>query len=157
MKDAESLDTLIADLKEAVDAGLAYLADSRVREPTQIDVWGPREVLAHMVYWHQSSTEGMESVVSGGGPYRIIGSVDEVNAKAIEDASGESNLQIINHILQLQGRLEAAARKMLDPGATVLTRGEGLNDSLAQRLKMMARHWNNHIKELKAMSGASPD
>jgi hypothetical protein len=55
---------------------------------------------------------------------------------------------------QLQTRLVKAARACPDPNATVLVMGEGSGRSVQHRLETIAHHWQEHVKELQALSAA---
>ena len=145
-----NLETLIAALDDAVNRGLEYFEGPGTQSTARVEDWGPREVLCHMVVWHQSTVEGMESVLSGGPPIRLTAPTDEMNAGAVEDCRGREAAQIAAKIRDLQARMAAAARALPDPGATVLVRSSGAEASARQRLELIAGHWNEHLKELGA-------
>ena len=144
------LDALIASFDEAVNNGLAYLAGSGAESGVKIESWTAREVLAHMVFWHQATVEGMEAVGSNGDPYQIDASTDEVNAEHVAALADTSTADIADRIRELQTRLVAAVRSLDDPSAIVFIRSSGVGSSALQRLEMMANHWNGHIRELQA-------
>jgi hypothetical protein len=96
----------------------------------------------------------MESVLSGGNPYRIYASVDEMNARAVGRLAGTPVNQLVDLVRQFQTRLVQAARALPEPQATVLVLGDGTSRSVQQRLETMAQHWNEHVKELQALSAA---
>ncbi len=150
MTTAQQTDTLVASLQQAFDAGISYFraeADSEVR----VDLWTPREVLCHMIYWHQATVEGIESVASGGEPHRIYASTDEMNARAVGRAAGRDVAQLIEEIVPLQERLVNGARGLEDPDVTVLVRADGTELSAAQRLEGITKHWLGHLEELNAI------
>jgi hypothetical protein len=96
----------------------------------------------------------MESVLSGGTPYRIYASVDEMNARAVGRLAGKNIDQLADLVSQFQARLVKAARALPDAQATVLVLGDGSGRSVQQRLETMASHWDEHVKELQALSAA---
>jgi hypothetical protein len=123
--------------------------------------WGPREVLCHLVWWHQATVEGMESVAKGGAPYRIYASVDEMNARAVGRLAGRDLNQagtygesLVDLARQWQERLVKAARALPDPNTTVLIMGDGSGRSVQQRLETIAQRWNELVRELQALSAA---
>jgi hypothetical protein len=93
-------------------------------------------------------------VLSGGAPYRFYASVDEMNARAVGRLSGKNILQLAELVRQFQARLVKAARALPDAQTTVLVSGDGSGRSVQQRLETMAHHWEEHIKELQALSAA---
>ena len=150
MTTAQQIDTLVDSLQQAFDAGISYFsaeADSEAR----VDLWTPREVLCHMIYWHQATVEGIESVASGGEPHRIYASTDEMNARAVGRAAGRDVPQLIEEIVPLQERLADGASGLEDPDVTVLVRADGTELSAAQRLEGIAKHWLGHLEELNAI------
>jgi hypothetical protein len=123
--------------------------------------WGPREVLCHLVWWHQVTVEGMESVAKGGAPFRIYASVDEMNARAVGRMAGRDVNQpgtygpsLVDSARQWQARLVQAVRTISDPNTTVLVMGDGSGRSVLQRLETIAHHWQEHVKELQALNAA---
>ena len=74
MAEHANVEDLIDDVERVVAEGLAYFAGLDYESQPDVE-W----VLRHMLFWHRASVEGMESVLAGGQPFRIPGSVDEVN------------------------------------------------------------------------------
>ena len=155
------INDLIAALERSVEAGLAYFQGPGGQSKVLIGHWGPREVLCHLVWWHQATVEGMESVAKGGAPYRIYASVDEMNARAVGRLAGRDLNQagtygesLVDLARQWQERLVKAARALPDPNTTVLIMGDGSGRSVQQRLETIAQRWNELVRELQAISAA---
>ena len=154
MAAGQQIDSLITALEQSVDSGLAYFQGPGSQSKVRIGRWEPREVLCHLVWWHQATAEGMESVASGGAPYRVYASVDEMNARAVGRLAGRDMNQLVDLARQWQARLVKAAHALPDPNATVLVLGDGNGRSVQQRLETIAHHWNEHVTELQALSAA---
>jgi len=161
MAAGQHIDGLMTTLEQSVESGLAYFQGPGGQSRVMIGHWGPREVLCHLVWWHQATVEGMESVAKGGAPYRIYASVDEMNARAVGrmagrdiNQSGTYGQSLVELARQWQARLVQAARALPDPNTTVLIMGDGSGRSAQQRLEIIAQHWNEHVKELQALSAA---
>jgi hypothetical protein len=161
MTAGRQIDDLIATLQQSVEAGLAYFQGPGSQSKVMIGHWGTREVLCHLVWWHQATVEGIESVAKGGAPYSIHASVDEMNARAVGrmagrdvNQSGTYGPSLVELARQWQARLVQAARAIPDPNTTVLIMGDGSGRSVRQRLETMAQHWNEHVTELQALSAA---
>lgn len=150
MVTGQQLDALIGSAEEAVDAGLKYFSGPGESSTVRIDLWEPREVLCHLIFWHQASADGMESVAAGGEPYRVYASTDEMNARAVGRQAGKDMKDLVQQARDAQARLIAAARAMPDASATVLVRADGSSASAADRLETIARHWSAHVAELQA-------
>ena len=41
-----------------------------------------------MLYWHRASLQGIESVTSGGPPFQVPASSDEINGEIVAELSG---------------------------------------------------------------------
>jgi hypothetical protein len=154
MAASQQLESHITTLEHSLEAGLAYFQGPGGQAKVKIGRWGPREVLCHLVWWHQATAEGMESVLSGGAPYRIYASVDEMNARAVGRLSGKTIEQLAELARQWQARLVKAARALPDLQATVMVFGDGSERSAQQRLETIPHHWEEHLKELQAVSAA---
>jgi hypothetical protein len=161
MAAGQQIDDLIATLERSVEAGLAYFQGPGGQSKVMIGHWGPREVLCHLVWWHQATVEGMESVAKGGAPYRIDASVDHMNARAVGRLAGRDlnqpttyGVSLVDLARQWQARLVQAARTIPDPNTIILVMGDGSGRSVQQRLETIARHWSERVNELQALSAA---
>ena len=154
MEMKQQMESLIVALERSVTDGLAYFQGPGGQSKVRVGHWGPREVLCHLAWWHQATVEGIESVLSGGTPYRIYASVDEMNARAVGRLAGKNIDQLADLVSQFQARLVKAARALPNAQTTVLVMGDGSERSVQQRLETMASHWDEHVKELQALSAA---
>lgn len=154
MAASQQVEALIRALEQSVEAGLTYFQGPGGQARIKVGIWGPREILCHLAWWHQATVEGMESVLAGGKPYRFYASVDEMNARAVGRLAGHDIAKLVELVRQLQGRLVKAARALPDPNATVLVTGDGSERSVVQRLETIARHWSEHVHALHAPSAA---
>lgn len=142
-----NIDSLIADVEEVVARGIAYV-QANAESEVKIDIWTPREVLCHWIYWHAATAEGMETAAADEGPNRIYADVDDMNARSVGRKSGVSVAWLVEEMEELQERLIAAARAMPDPNAVVVVKNDGSEASGAQRLETIVSHWNEHLEEM---------
>jgi len=154
MAASQQIEALIRELEQSVEAGLTYFQGPGGQARIKVGMWGPREVLCHLAWWHQATVEGMESVLAGSNPYRFYASVDEMNARAVGRLAGRDIAELAELVRQLQARLVKAARALPEPNATVLVTGDGSGRSVLQRLETIARHWSEHVHGLQAPSAA---
>ena len=143
-----NIEPLISEVEAVVAKGIAYVqanADSEVK----IDIWTPREVLCHWIYWHAATAEGMETAAAGDGPHHIHADIDDMNARSVGRKSGVSVAWLVEEMQELQTRLSAAARAMPDPNAVVVVRGDSEATGV-QRLETIVSHWNEHLDEMAA-------
>jgi hypothetical protein len=161
MAAGQQIEELIATVAHSVEAGLAYFQGPGSQDRVKIGHWEPREVLCHLVWWHQVTVEGMESVAAGGPPYRIYASVDQMNARAVGRLAGRAvnhagtyGASLVDLARKGQERLVQAARALPDPHTTVVIMGDGHGRSVQQRLEAITQEWNEHVKDLQALSAA---
>jgi hypothetical protein len=161
MAEGQQIDSLITALEQSVESGLAYFQGPGSQSKVKIGRYEPREFLCQLVWWHQATAEGMESVAAGGAPYRIYASVDEMNARAVArlagkdiNQSGTYGVSLVDLTHEWQARLVKAARALPDLSTTVLIMGDGSGRSVQQRLETIARHWSERVNELQALSAA---
>src|SRR5262249_62000612 len=122
MAAGQQMDDLITTLEQSVASGLAYFKGPGGQSKVMIGHWGPREVLCHLVWWHQATVEGMESVAKGGAPYRIDASVDHMNARAVGRLAGRDlnqpttyGVSLVDLARQWQGRFVEGWRHQTTP------------------------------------------
>ena len=144
MAERVNIEDLIDDVERVVSEGLDYFAGQDYESRPDVE-W----VLRHMVFWHRVSAEGMESVLAGGPPFRIPGTVDEMNARADLDTAGLTTAELVEVLRDLQARMVAAVRKLDDPEVTVVVPHDGTERPASQRLRMTAFHWKGHMEDLR--------
>src|SRR5262247_11473 len=120
MAASQPIEALIRALDQSVASGLTYFQGPGGQARIKVGIWGPREVLCHLVWWHQATAEGMEAVLGGGKPFRVYASVDEMNARAVGRLAGRDIAELTELVRRSQARLVQAARALPDPNATVL-------------------------------------
>ena len=149
-----NIDSLIADVEEVVARGIAYV-QANAESEVKIDIWTPREVLCHWIYWHAATAEGMETAAAGEGPHQIHADTDDMNARSVGRKSGVSVAWLVEEMEELQQRLVAAARAMPDPNAVVVARGDGSEATGVQRLETIISHWNEHLEEMSEAAASA--
>jgi hypothetical protein len=146
----QALDDLITPLQKSVETGLAHYQQLDAAGQIKMGKWGPREPLCHLLYWHQVTAEGLESVAQGGEPVRIDGTVDDMNARAVGRFTGQPVAQLCDKVTQAHGRLVAAARAVPDLNTTIMVY-RGTEESAQQRLETLTQYWNARNQELQAL------
>jgi hypothetical protein len=90
--------------------------------------WGPREVLAHLVYWHESYVRRTAAVRAGKPPALPEGRFADINAHAV------ASLRTVP-VRRLVRRLRAANRRLCAQAA------EGNPRRIVFRIKRDSRPW----------------
>ncbi len=144
-----SQEQLIEALEETVSDALEYQTGEGLGSHAKVGDRGAWKVLCHMFYWHQATTDGIESVASGGDPRQIEAESDEVNARIIESMSGKTVEELAREVREIQGRLTSAVHSIPNLNSIVFIRMSGAESSTNERLQMMAGRWQGHVEELK--------
>lgn len=147
----ESIDASMTGLEQSVEAGLAHFSRLWDEGKIKMGLWGPRETLCARVWWTQVTADGIESVGSGGAPYRIYASDEEMDSRAVGRVAGQFVPQLATKAREARARLEAAARNLSDLNAVVLIHGDGTEDSAQTCIARLTQEWNACATELQAV------
>lgn len=147
----QSIDALMTGLEQSVEAGLEHFSRLWDEGKIKMGKWGYRETLCERLWWTQATAEGIESVVSGGAPYRIYAPDEEMDARAVGRVAGQFVPQLADRAREARARLEAAARQLADLNAIVLIHGDGTEDSAQTCIKRLTEQWNASAAELQAV------
>ena len=121
--------------------------------------WGPREILCHLVYWHEWYAD-VAGCVNGGTPVSPkVGSFPEFNRQSVVELGGAPVPRLVERLRRAQGRLGAELTRMsphakmtIKVGAT----GRGPN-CFADRIEA---HFRGHLRDIRRMrrrsGGAEP-
>ncbi len=143
-------ETLISNLDAAVNATLAYFDGPGATTRARVGDWGAWETVAHFLYWHETTAQGMEWVSRGFGPCVVTTETDATNAVSVQSHKGESIPDLVRQARQLQARLVMAARRLSDIDTVVMVRPGGVTMTARQRLERLAGHWQGHVNALQA-------
>ena len=154
MSTAQKLESPLSALEMAVEAALSYFHGSDTTSQRMVAVWGPQEVLSHLLYWHEAMTDWMETIMSGGGPNIRNASTDDLNAQAVTQHVGEGIPELISQFRKAHERLAQATQQISDLDTVILVilqaaKGTQVKETIRERLKGMAEHWIEHITELQ--------
>ncbi len=150
-----NLEKMIAEMEQAVEEGLAYLEDTGGGTSPQVDRWTAKEVLAHMVYWHRASLQGIESVSNGGPPFQVPDTSDVINDEIVDELSETSVSSMAEELRDLQRRLSVAVRLVPNIDDTVFIRVGGQTFSTRIRVETITNHWRDHVRELQEAASSS--
>ena len=73
--------------------------------------WGPREVLIHLVFWHEQYAQIAEAAIHRKTPILLRGSFKSWNAKAVQLEQGTTVKELLRRFKTAQHRLVAISRK----------------------------------------------
>jgi hypothetical protein len=112
--------------------------------------WGPREVLAHLVFWIESYVTQVDALLAGETPLLLQGRFDDLNAQAVQASRGVSVEELLRRHQAACEHLCQVARTH-DPESIVfvLKKGSSFRRSLPQYLSAEASHIRSHQRILE--------
>jgi hypothetical protein len=116
----------------------------------RVDRWEARDVLMHFIYFHDATAWGIESVAHGGPPWTLPADADTINEVCRRLHEHESLDELLAQLRQAHARLMRAARRSPDLDVVCFRRANGEAMTGRQRLELLARHWTEHVQQLKA-------
>jgi hypothetical protein len=142
-------DHAIAELDRVVRDTLAYFDGPGRQTDARVDRWQARDVLMHFLYFHDATAWGIQSAAQGGPPWPVPADSDTVNEVCRRLHAHESFDELLTQLRQAHARLAQAARTSPDLDRPCFQRSNGELLTGRQRLQLLARHWTEHIEELK--------
>ena len=152
MSETTELETLLSMVDSTVNDVLEYFAGSGATNNARIGDWGAWEIMAHLVFWHEATADGMESAARGYGPYTVLHETDATNEEAIKRADGHSIHELVSRAREVQLSLKTSARQLHELDIVVMERPEAPDGMTSrQRLERILHHWKSHTDALKAL------
>jgi hypothetical protein len=145
-----SKDALVNGLDDAVREVLAYFEGAGRTSSAKVDRWQARDVLQHFIYFHDATAWGIQSAALGGPPWPLPGDADIINEVCRRLHEHESFDDLLAQVRFAHGRLMKAVRSAPDLDAACFRRVNGETVTGAQRLEVLAKHWREHVAELKS-------
>lgn len=112
--------------------------------------WGPQEVLAHLVFWHEYYVAAIRSFLAGQHAAPPEGSYNEVNARAVAILRQTPPAELLQRFREASERLIHIYRTH-DPSAILIATREGAAPrSLIELVPEIEAHVHHHHQELRA-------
>src|SRR5688572_28068918 len=126
------------------------------KNTAKIDNWKARDVLQHFIYFHDATAWGIQSAALGGPQWPVPGDSDIVNEVCRKLHEQESIGELLAQLKQSHARLIRAAKKSPNLDQPCFRRANGESLTGRQRLELLAKHWTEHVDELKAAAAKKP-
>lgn len=140
---------LAARLADAVDE-LASEAERESLPPLTPGEWGPREILCHLVYWHEWYAEVARSINHGDPVTPKVGAFPEFNRQSVEELGSTPVPALVARLRRAQCSLGTElltmspyARITIKVGTT--SRGPDLFADLIET------HFRGHLRDIRRM------
>lgn len=145
----------IAALDRVARETFAYFGGPGRSTSARVDRWQARDVLMHFIYFHDATAWGIQSVAQGGPPWVLPADADTINEVCRRLREHEGPDELLIQLRQAHARLMAAARRAPDLDVVCFRRASGETATGRQRLELLARHWTEHVNELKQAAPAA--
>lgn len=111
--------------------------------------WGPKEVLAHLVYHHELYNNLVEAFLAGTPMEPPQGTFRELNAQAVAASRGIPSSELVERFQKANQRLVELYQQH-DPGEiTVEIKAGAKLRTLAELVPEVEAHIRNHLKKLR--------
>lgn len=141
--------TELQDLDRAVHEVLAYFDGPGRTTTARVDRWQARDVLQHFIYFHDATAWGVQSAALGGPPWPVPADSDTVNEVGRRLHEDESFDELLAQVRLAHARLMRAVRNTPDLDRPCFQRANGEVMTGRQRLIVLAKHWREHVQELR--------
>jgi hypothetical protein len=146
---------VIGAMDQVAQETFAYFAGPGHGTRARVDRWHARDVLMHFIYFHDATAWGIQSVAQGGPPWVLPADADTINEVCRRLHEHESLDELLAQLRQAHGRLMAAARRAPSLDVVCFRRASGETATGRQRLELLARHWTEHVTELRQAAAAT--
>lgn len=117
--------------------------------------WNMKDMLAHLVAWHESFAKNLALIADGKSPDPPQGSLREVNREGVQMLRGQSLDQLIRRFRKAQRLIETHVFN--EDIARIPYRKPGTSYSRLQHLEVVAHHIRGHFWEILGKSLKGPD
>ncbi len=138
----------LARLVETVDRFCQFITALPVSALAEQD-WGPKEVLAHLVYHHELYVKLIEAFLAGTLIEPPKGTFRELNAQAVAASRGIPPSELVDRFQKANQRLVEIYQQH-DPSAIVVEIKAGAKlRTLAELVPEVEAHIRNHLEKLR--------
>jgi hypothetical protein len=136
-------------LREAIETFIAYIESfpAEALAPTSTAEWGPREVLCHLVFWHEENADTLDALLKGNRRSLRAGGVHQNNAEAVALNRDESIGSLCERWRAAQRRIEALLAGDIPTGLRMAPR-QGATDRPLEEF-FRPGHVLGHLRQLQ--------
>ena len=140
-------ENLLRQMDETIGRLLATYRGIKNPESILFGEWTAKDIVGHIVFWHESFARNVCNIASGVKPRPLKGKLSDLNQQGVEEMR-------LHSIETLISRLEAAHRNIqeniLNPGLEQIPYRKGSRDyTPEEHLEIVNRHISGHLKEIE--------
>jgi len=137
-----------ARLTETVDQFCQFITSLPASALAEQD-WGPKEVLAHLVYHHELYVNLVEAFLAGTPVVPPKGRFRDLNATAVAASRGVSPVELVERLQNANHRLVELYRQHNPDEIIVEIKAGAKLRTLAELVPEVEAHIRNHLKKLR--------
>ena len=134
-------------LQSAVDDVTREL-EGRPLPPVSGGPWGPREVLCHLVYWHETYASVLHAMHRHETPPLKVGVFREFNQVAVEELSHVPADILLNRLQSAQRRV-AVELLQLSPAARIRVKTGSMARGPVEFARRVEAHFRGHLADIR--------
>jgi hypothetical protein len=138
----------ITKLRETVE-GFCRFIESLPPQATSEQTWGPKEVLAHLVFHHQSYVSQLEAIKDRKEPIPPEGLYRELNARAVAESRGVPIGVLLERFRDANGTLCDLYDSIGDQDISLEIKRGAKPRALTHLLPEVEAHIRNHLHKLE--------
>lgn len=147
---AEAIEELNAAVREIANYILQLPAAEKRNQAWGQETFGPKEVLAHLVFYHELYVEQMQALEKGAAFEPPQGTYDELNRKAVEASLVTETDALAQRLLASQARMNVLYQALDPDEDQVQAKREAKKRTLRKMVEQEARHIRRHLRELRS-------
>jgi len=110
--------------------------------------WGPKEVLAHLVYYHELYVKLVEAFIAGVPAVPPKGRFQDLNAQAVAASRGVTPVELVERLQKANHRLVKLYQQHDPSKITVEIKAGAKLRTLAELIPEVEAHIRNHLRKL---------
>jgi len=140
------LTALISELEETVHAFVAHFQQDKKFDGQIYAEWTEKDVLGHIVFWHESFARNVQALTRGHEPNVLKGKLSEVNLRSVESTRPHS---IPSLLARLQEAQHVISTHVQHPDLALIPYKKGSRSYPPdEHLAVVNRHIQRHLKDL---------
>jgi hypothetical protein len=137
----------VARLGESVEAFACALESMPETALTRAE-WGPREILCHIVFWHETYARIAHAINTGQDPMPLVGTFPEFNRRSVIELGGVPITVLVARLRRAQRRFAVELLAMNSRSRMTIKIGARGRGPLEFALKTDA-HIRGHLDEVR--------
>ena len=139
--------TAIADLDASIERLCAFFEESRDFSIPVNTLWSAKDVLGHLVFWHESFAKNITAVATGLKPDLLKGNLPEINAQSVATTKRVSIPTLCARMRKAQMEIK---KHILNPAIEHIPyRQRSRKYGRLEHVKMVENHIGRHLKSLR--------